>query len=455
MPDDQANRPGRCPGLSTAEILAADTNPAPPFMSESSAETDAGAHFGIEAYTDHTFHRREVETVWRRCWQVACREEDVPIPGDYVVYDIVDDSAIVVPGRDGVLRAFVNSCPHRGTRLLDDAGNAPRIRCGFHGMVWNNDGALKNLTCAWDFNDADTGDFTLTPLKVATWGGFVFVNFDPDSPTLEEYLEGLPEHFARWPMERRFTAAHVVKHLDCNWKITIEAFVETFHVVGLHPQSLPFFGDVNSQYDVWEGKRHISRMINPSGVPSPHLGGKATPERTVAAAAEFGLCEDGDLAEGETPRGRISARLRRFYTESLGADLSGLSDSEVIDVIQYSLFPNLIVFGGYGSPLAYRSRPDGDDPNRSIFEVWLLLPLAEGADRPAPAPTRVLGPGEHFADVQELSYYGPIIDQDADMMPQVQKGLRASRKGRVTLGRYQESRIRHMRRTLAEYMGRG
>jgi nitrite reductase/ring-hydroxylating ferredoxin subunit len=449
MPDDQ-RRSGRCPGITTAEILAADAKPAPAFLSEGDVTEIAGAEFAVAAYTDPAFHRREVETVWARCWQFACREDEVEKPGDYVVYDIVDRSTIVIRSRDGVLRALVNSCPHRGTRLLDGRGNAPRIRCGFHGLTWGNEGDLKHLTCAWDFGDAADGVFALTPVRVDVWGGFVFVNFDPGAPSLDAYLEGLPEHFARWPMEQRFTAAHAVKKLDCNWKVTVEAFVETFHVIGLHPESLPFFGDINSQYDVWSGKRHISRMINPSGVPSPHLG-KVSPERALAGAVKFGLCADGPLTPGETIRDRIVERLTALYRDTFGVDVGHLSDSEILDVIEYSLFPNMIVFGGYGSPLAYRSRPDGDDPNKSIFEVWLLLPFAEGKKPPSPA-TRVLGPTERFADVAELSYYGPIIDQDADMMPMVQKGLRASATGKITFSAYQELRIRHMHRTLGEYM---
>ncbi len=453
MPDD-LRRGARCPGPSTAEILAADTRPAPILFADGDVQAIPEAEFGIDAYIDPAFRQREVETVWARTWQVACREDEVAKPGDYVVYDIVDRSAIVIRGNDGVLRAFVNSCPHRGTRLCEAHGSGlGRIRCAFHGLTWTNDGALKVLTSAWDFGDAPADAFALTPVKTGVWGGFVFVNFDPDCPSLEDYLEGLPDHFRAWPMEDRFTAAHVVKHLDCNWKVTVEAFIETFHVIGLHPESLPFFGDANSQYDVWSGKRHISRMINPSGVPSPHLAGKSTPERLIAAAAKFGLCEDGPLAPGETPRGRIVARLRGFYGTAFGIDLSGFSDSEILDVIQYSLFPNFIVFGGFGSPLAYRSRPDGDNPNKSIFEVWLLLPFAKG-NKPPSTPTRVLPAHEHFGDVPELSYYGPIIDQDADMMPRVQHGLRSSAKGKLTLSAYQEIRIRHYRQTLAAYLGK-
>ncbi len=452
MPDDIDTRTRRCPGPSTAEILAADRRPAPPFLGESGVLSLGDAEFPTDAYTSGDFHRREVETVWRRCWQVACRADEVPNPGDYTVYDIVDDSAAIVRGMDGKLRAFVNSCPHRGTRICDGDGHARQLRCPFHALTWTLDGVLKDLTCAWDFPPQARAGLALEEIRLAEWGGFVFVTFDSNAPSLDDYLEGLPDHFARWPLERRFTAAHVGKRFDCNWKISIEAFIETFHVIGLHPEALPFFGDINSQYDVWEGRRHISRMINPSGVGSPHLAASLTPERTVAAAARFGLCEDGPLKDGETPRSRVVANLRRVYAQTFGVDLSPLSDCEIADVIEYSLFPNMVLFGGFGSPLVYRSRPDGDDPNKSIFEVWLLLPVADGATAPPPAKLRWLADGETFADVKELSYFGPVLDQDAAMMSRVQRGLRASRKRHVVLSNYQEIRIRHMRRTLAEYM---
>jgi hypothetical protein len=291
----------------------------------------------------------------------------------------------------------------------------------------------------------------LEEIQVEAWNGFVFVNFDRTAPGLASYLEDLPAHFAAWPLERRFTAAHVAKRFGCNWKVALEAFLETFHVIGLHPEALPFFGDAQSQYDVWQGRRHYSRMINPSGVPSPHVAATVTPQRIANGAAQLGLCEPGPLAEGETPRARIAASLRRMNEQRLGVDLSAFSDSEVMDVIEYYLFPNLVLFGGFGSPLAYRARPLDHDPNQCLFEVWLLLPYG-GDEPPPPAPMRLLSDAESFGDVPELGYFGTIIEQDAVAMPRVQRGLRASRKGRVTLGRYQEIRIRHMRQTLSHYL---
>lgn len=444
----------RCHGPSTQDILASDRHPAPPLLHEAPAARQGSGDLPVDAYIDYGFHRREVDKVWRTTWQVACREEVVREAGSYWVYDIVDDSAVIVRGPDGRLRAFVNSCLHRGTRLCDAHGRLQQIRCPFHGFSWHLNGTFKTLPCAWDFPQIDPASFNLPELRVDCWGGFVFVNFAAHGPALAEYLGDLPRHFERWPLERRYTAAHVSKRIDSNWKVVIEAFLETFHVAGLHPQSLPFLGDVNSQYDVWPDQPHYSRMINPSGVASPLLGLAVPQQRVLDAAAGFGLCTPRQLEEGETARAHIIACIRALNEQRLGIDLSAFSDSEVVDVIQYYVFPNFLPFGGFGSPLMYCMRPDGDDPHHSIFEVWLLLPVAAGTTPPAPAPLRVLQAHENFGDVAELSYFGPILDQDAVAMPLVQRGLKSSARGKITLGNYQESRIRHMRATLDEYLAR-
>ena len=443
----------RCPGPSYQDILDQDGSSPPEILRETGAES-LGAHdLPAEVYLSADYHRREVDGLWRRVWQIAGRVEDVPEPGDSFVYDIADDSLIILRTASGELRAYHNACLHRGTRLRDDAGKLERIRCPFHGFTWSLEGDLADVPCRWDFPEIKDEEFGLPQAQVDTWGGFVFVNFDQEAGPLEDYLEDLPRHFAHWPLEDRFVGARVERRVACNWKIAVEAFIETFHVIGVHPANMPFFGDANSQYDVWPERRHHNRMLNASGTPSPHLRGEMSDQRIVDIAARFGMAEPGTrVAEGQSARSVMVAASRERLSSGMGIDTKDLSDAEVQDVIQYSLFPNVVLFGGFGSPLFYRARPDGDDPNLCLFEVMLLLPIPAGAERPAPAKRRWLEDHEKWSDVPELSYFGPVLDEDQAIMPRVQRGLRASRKPMVTLGAYQESRIRHFRRTLEEYV---
>ena len=445
----------RCPGPSYQEILDGDKNEAPAILRETASDA-LGAHdLPADVYLSADYHRREVEELWRRVWQIAGRIEDVAKPGDSFVYDIGDDSLLVLRTKTGELRAYVNACLHRGTRLREEAGPLERIRCPFHGFTWNLEGDLSDVPCRWDFPQIDDENFRLPRAHVDTWGGFVFVNFDPEAGSLADYLEDLPRHFERWPLEDRFIAARVERRVACNWKVAIEAFIETFHVIGVHPANLPFFGDANSQYDVWPERRHYNRMLNASGTPSPHLRGELSDQRIVDIAARFGMVEPGTrVPEGANARTVMVEASRKRMSETLGIRTEGFSDAEVQDVIQYSLFPNVVLFGGLGSPLFYRARPNGNDPNSCLFEVMLLLPVKAGVEPPAPAERRFLQDHEKWSDVPELSYFGPVLDEDQAIMPRVQRGLRASRKASISLGVYQESRIRHFRRTLEEYVPR-
>lgn len=444
--------PQQPPSPSTWEIISNDPKPAPDLLRPSTIRSFGAATYSAEVYLSREHHRAEVEKIWKRCWQMACREEQLAVPGSFIVYDVAELSAVVLRDREGTIRAFANSCPHRGTRLCDGEGHRQQLRCPFHGISWQLDGSLRHMPASWDFHGVESGVLDLAALPVDCWGGFVFINFDRDTAPLAEYLEILPEHFRCWPMDRRYIAAHVARYLECNWKIAIEAFIETFHVVGVHPQSLPFLGDANSQFDVWPGVRHVSRMINPSGVVSPHLAESCPPQRTLDEAAAFGLCPPGRLHPGETPRQRIVAAMRERFSSLLGVDLGDYSDSEVVDVIEYNLFPNLVLFGGFGSPLVYRVRPAGDNPGRCLFEVYLLLPQPDHGEPPPPAPTHWLKDDEPFSRVEALSYFGPILDQDAEVMPLMQRGLAASASGRVRPSNYQEIRVRHLHETLAFYL---
>jgi phenylpropionate dioxygenase-like ring-hydroxylating dioxygenase large terminal subunit len=434
-------------------LLDRETRPVPAALRHVGSADPGPAAVPRAHYTSREVHELELERVWRRVWQMACREEQVAEVGDSVVYDIAGASVVVVRSAPGVVRAFVNSCLHRGTQLRTQPGRITQLRCPFHGFTWNLDGTFAGMPCAWDFTHVDAPEFCLPQAQVGTWGGFVFVNLDRDAAPLEDYLEILPEHFASWDLGDRYVSAHVVRALPCNWKVALEAFIESYHTVAVHPQLLTTSGDTQTEYDVYPGVRHVNRMITPVGIASEHVD-EPVAEQDILDAM-FLTKDDPDAAvpEGTTARQVLAARTRRQLAERTGRDFSDITDCEALDAIEYFVFPNFVPWAGYTTPLVYRFRPDGDDHRRSVMDVMLLEPRPASAARPEAAPTRHLAPDERWADAAELGYLGRILDQDTATLARVQRGLEANAAVPVTLARYQESRIRHFHRTLVEYLG--
>ena len=447
------------PGPSVQEILAGDVNKAPAVMlSESPAVGLSEADVSSERYFSKAWHDREVEKVWRKTWQLACRVEEIPNVGDHIVYEIVHDSLIVVRSADNEIRAYVNSCLHRGTLLRTEAGCVHQFRCPFHGFTWDLQGKLTKIPGEWDFPQIDRTKFNLPEAKVGVWGGFVFINFDPDCEPLDSYLEILPEHFTAFRPEDRYKSAHVAKIMPCNWKLAMEAFIESYHVPSAHPQVLGYYGDENTQYDVYPGVRHVNRMISVQGVPSPSKA-DLDPEITIKHIRRDvpfygGAPIEAGTGAGESARAKLAQRAREKIARASGRDMSKLSDSESLDLIEYLLFPNMVPWGGQALPICYRFRPYGDDPERSIMEIMFLFSKAEDGSHPAPAKMRLLGLDEPWSNAPELGSAAKVADQDTENLMRIQRGLRASKKPGVTLARYQESRIRHYHETLDAYMAR-
>ena len=408
--------------------------------------------FGIapSRYFDADFHRREVEGVWGHVWQMACREEQVPEVGDSLVYEVADWSLIVVRTAPDEVRAFHNSCLHRGTQLRTRPGNVTKgFRCPYHGISWNLDGTLREIPCGWDFPHVDEAEFCLPEAQVGTWGGFVFVNVDLEAPPLEAYLEDLPWHFADWPLEHRFLRAHIVRTMPCNWKVALEAFIEAYHTMAVHPQLLPTAADSMTEYDVYGP--HVSRMITAVGISSDHLERKLDDLEIVRAMLGSKDAEV-DVEPGATARQVLGERVRASLRKRTGRDYSDLSDAEVLDGVEYFLFPNFMPWAGLLTPFAYRFRPNGHDPDSCVIDIMVLDPVPEGEPRPPAAPTRYIGPDESWADAPELGVFGRVFNQDGSTFARVQRGLRASVMPTTTLSSYQESRIRHFHATLDHYL---
>jgi nitrite reductase/ring-hydroxylating ferredoxin subunit len=123
-------------------------------------------------YIDPAYVRLEKERLWPRVWQVACREEEIPEPGDYVTFDVADESIIVVRLADGSAGACCNACQHRGRRLTEGCGSARHFFCQFHGWRWNLDGSLRSAVHRQDWGDrvADA-ELRLKSPRIDTWAG--------------------------------------------------------------------------------------------------------------------------------------------------------------------------------------------------------------------------------------------------------------------------------------------
>ncbi|MFM8353397.1 MAG: aromatic ring-hydroxylating oxygenase subunit alpha [Gammaproteobacteria bacterium] len=441
----------RCPGPSTRDIIARDRVSAPAPLLEEHYRFLGDADLPFARYTDPAFHAAELKTVWSRTWQWACREEHVPNAGDFYVYDMGDQSALIVRDRAQVLHAYVNSCPHRGMQLMPAGSHGHGkqfLRCPFHGMSWQLDGTLRDIPCRWDFPHVEDATFGLQALPLAVWGGFVFINFDHNAAPLAEYLGILPEHFAQfaWPLEQRYVALHMEKLLPGNWKMCLEGFLEAYHVLATHPEGLRTAGDANAQYDFWGP--NVSRFIHTIGYPSPHLPTQLS-EAELFRALGHG---DAPLPPGEGAREAHARIMRERLGQSLGIDLSGVSTSQLLDSIQYFLFPNAFFFPGIGIPLIYRFRPV--DVDHCIHEVLMLQPVPADQPRPPPAEVVKLGLHDSYTSVPAFVATGLayVLDQDTENFFQQRAGMKAAHKRGQTLGNYQEARIRHLHQTLDTYM---
>ena len=445
------------PSPSVQEILTGDVVPPPSVMLSESPATGLGqGDVSADRYFSRDWHEQEIARVWRRTWQMACRVEEIPNVGDHVIYEIVHDSLIVVRSGPDEIRAYVNSCLHRGTLLRTEPGSVKQFRCPFHGWTWNLAGQLTDVPGAWDFPGLDRDRACLPQARVGVWGGFVFINMDPACEPLDSYLEILPAHFEAFRLEDRYKAAHVAKVMPCNWKFAMEAFIEAYHVASAHPQVLGYYGDQNTQYDVYPGVRHVDRMISVQGVPSPSVAG-LDPDLTISHMRRDVPFFAGALIAdepGDTARAKLASRARRRISRSSGKDMSGLSDAESLDLIEYSLFPNMVPWGGQALPICYRFRPLGDDPERCVMEIMFLFAKAPDGAHPEPATIHWLGEDETWSSAPELGSAGMVADQDTDNLKRIQRGVRASKKPGITLARYQESRIRHFHETLDAYMAR-
>ena len=445
---------------SVQDLLAADSRPVPAPLRDDSWVDQGLGDIPKSRYTSPEFAALENEYLWTRTWQLACLEAELAEPGDYVVYDVADQSLLVTRTPDGSVKAFHNSCLHRGTKLRTEDGRAKSFRCPFHGWRWDLEGTLVELPANWDVPQVweDPVASCLPEAQAATWAGFVFVNMDPDAEPFESYADKLIEHFAEaFDFGLRFKAFHAVKEVPANWKVCMEAFGEAYHVIATHPQILEFCADTNSQYSIWPESPHVTRFHNAFGVQSPNLeplSQQEVSDKYHAFRPGRGGGGQPEVPDDVTAREVTADSWRGHLSGVYGRSLDGYSDAEVLDAILYHLFPAFAPWAGVSQTLVYRWRP-GATPDTCFMDVIRLQLAPEDGEVPAPAETTVLPLEADWNEAPGMGGLADVFEQDMANLPKVQAGLKSRGKKTVSFARYQEGRFRHMHRLMDRYIEAG
>jgi phenylpropionate dioxygenase-like ring-hydroxylating dioxygenase large terminal subunit len=432
-----------------------------------------GAGFVVPAenYISADFAKREAELLWSRVWQLACREEEIPKVGDFYTYDIVDQSIIVIRTAEDEIKAFHNVCPHRGRTLTEGCGHANRLFCKYHGWSWKIDGTNPKVVDReeWAEGDLLDEDLNLVPVKVGRWSGWVYINLDPDSISLEEHLAPAKAYLDPYDIGGMNYHWRKTAILDCNWKVALEAFNEGYHVQTTHNQMLRYFDDWTQSYARGRHGNFGYWDSMPMGSRSPRLtGGEPTADirpgirdymEDMAATLNAGSSVQTVFAarrvEQEVPPGtpanEVLMKFGQFIYEhavSQGQQWPSITPEQMYAAgVDWHLFPNQIMLMGPTGLLGYRARPYGTNPDKCVWEVYSLQRYAPGT-----APKVEV---EASQDLTDTDFWGLILTQDYQNMAEVQKGMKSKAFKGARPNPKQEVPVINFHRSLADFIENG
>jgi phenylpropionate dioxygenase-like ring-hydroxylating dioxygenase large terminal subunit len=442
----------------------------------------------VGRYIDPAFQKLEYQKLWSKVWQIAARVDEVPEPGDYSVYEIGNQSVVVVRVDANTIKAYHNVCPHRGTALASGCGRFGhgRIICPFHGWRWDLSGRNQYILEQHEFHGGElhNADVNLFELKTEVLAGFVFINFDPQPQPFDAFIAPIRPLLEALSLDLMHHYWWKSIPIPANWKVAQEAFFDAYHVPATHPQleraaAKFIFGDQsegevpfshrNVDYQVYangHGRFFASKSVmngSPqSGDGAPAPGADVDPVETMAARLSL-LVEgmdaqvlQGDIDVLRSLRGKeleAGSSLGGEYVKALYATAAaeqrpmpkpipealGMWGGELF------IFPNMMILPQGGNAMMYRVRPDGDDPNKCVFEI--LSTRSYPAATPLPRATM-----QRVTDLGDPEQVRLIPRQDLGNIPRIQKGLHASAMHRVWLASHHEKMILNMHQELDRYL---
>lgn len=300
-----------------------------------------------EYYTSGAIFRREMEVIFSQRWLYAGHISQVPASGAFFLFEIDNESLIILRDRQDEVRAFYNVCRHRGARLCTQArGEFPSaIQCPYHAWTYGLDGSLVGAPIMGETEGFSKEDYPLQQAPVRVWEGLVFVNLSPEPEPFETAFAPVLGKFEPWQISRLEPVNRTVYDVDANWKLLFQNYSECYHCPTVHPvlnKLTPFRDSLN---DLEEG---------------PILGG---PMQLAQPGGSMTM--DGSRC---APR------------------LDEVSDRDQNLVYYYTLFPNLFLSLHPDYVLIHRGHPVAADRTRITCE-WFFHPDATAQEDFDPAPS--------------------------------------------------------------------
>ena len=189
-------------------------------------------------YTSQVFYQREVDKIFNHGWHFVGREDELPNPGDFLTYDGIGGPAIIIRNESKEINAFFNTCRHRGMRLLEGSGSIKHIVCPYHSWVYSCEGTLVRTPGMKGVHNFEKESYGLLPLKLDSWGGFLFIRYSDDGPELKDWLGDMPDFFRNYSPQLLRCVRRKSFDVQCNWKLLIENSLETYHTGTVHQSTL-------------------------------------------------------------------------------------------------------------------------------------------------------------------------------------------------------------------------
>lgn len=426
-----------------------------------------------DRYRSREFAQLEADRLWASSWQMACRLDEIPSQGNFVVYDILDQSVVVVRVNADTVKAYHNVCPHRATSLAVGSGRyqLEQIICPFHGWKWNLQGKNTFVPDLSEFRGGcmKQSDVDLKDVHVRIWAGFVYVNLAQNPIPFNEFVAPIAELVEGvWLGEMKFHY-HYQARVNANWKVALEAFIETYHVPQTHPQLTPgTASDFTSLY-TYEPMANGHGLFHSSGANSV---GRLSREQLLAMDQEQqteallrGLLrlqtgQDAqahieeielvrsmryrDIPEGMSVGEYFQIVLREHYANQ-GRPVGTAQD--LAKVGDMHIFPNVVFLPTYGNAVMYRSRPsENNDPDWCIFDMYAVRTYPEGMSPPAWETIYAEGP------LDEAKSWFLIPSQDFSSIVRQQRGMHSAAFQAAVVSTRQESLILNMHHEIDRYL---